>query len=572
MKTKIVFAMLLFIIISVNVCNAAILHVPDDYSTIQAAINAADSGDIVLLESGTYSGSGNTNLSFTGKSLTIRSKHGPAFTTIDCKNNARAFDLYKLDPSEGRLEGISIINGYDDYSGGALSLIESSLIITNCRFHNCMTEEYGGAIYARRCDPIIENSRFTECIADQGGAIFVKSSDFTIRNCVLKLNAADEGGGLYIDSECQGFAIDTSFQSNLTTVAGGGIMVKNASPALVNVLIFDNVARMGGGIYSLSAYPEISTAWISGNQANHIGGGICCDDNSEIILTNSLIVLNQAKNGGGLTSASGSDLNIKNCTVTNNASDIQGGGIYCTLADLTVENSIVWYNGGGNLIQGEGGSIECRYSDIQGGFAGEGNIDKEPRFVTGLRGTFYLSQKSAGQNVNSPCVDAGRNQASDTTFIGRIGIEKISDYSTASNETNDSGVADMGYHYMVSLPAFRTQPNMPEAYFHPGDTCKLDLMIKNYSKHFNSALIFVALNIGTEFWFWDGWSQDIDFVDDSLSWGEWERSILPPFTWPDTGDSSLDGIVFYSAVIDPITSALLGSDPGLGMTSFGFGP
>ncbi|HEV3013076.1 MAG TPA: hypothetical protein VG499_07365, partial [Actinomycetota bacterium] len=57
---------------------AAQLRVPDDFPTIQAALDAAASGDTVLVEPGTYP----ENLNFQGKDVELRSTDGAAVTTL----------------------------------------------------------------------------------------------------------------------------------------------------------------------------------------------------------------------------------------------------------------------------------------------------------------------------------------------------------------------------------------------------------------------------------------------------------------------------------------------------------
>jgi len=60
-----------------------------DFPCIQAAITAAKSGDVIVLRPGTFSGTGNTKVSVTGKALTLRSQDfndldTAARTIIDC--------------------------------------------------------------------------------------------------------------------------------------------------------------------------------------------------------------------------------------------------------------------------------------------------------------------------------------------------------------------------------------------------------------------------------------------------------------------------------------------------------
>jgi hypothetical protein len=59
-----------------------------DYPTIQAAIDAAEDGDIICLADGTYTGNGNRDIDFRGQAITVRSHSGdPDQCIIDCEGS-----------------------------------------------------------------------------------------------------------------------------------------------------------------------------------------------------------------------------------------------------------------------------------------------------------------------------------------------------------------------------------------------------------------------------------------------------------------------------------------------------
>ncbi len=98
------------------------LHVPQEFPTIQLAIDSANHYDLVLVSPGTY----HESLNFRGKAITVRSTDGPLVTTI---TNERTVDLVTFDQSEGpfsRLDGFTLRGGWM-----AILCISSSPTITH---------------------------------------------------------------------------------------------------------------------------------------------------------------------------------------------------------------------------------------------------------------------------------------------------------------------------------------------------------------------------------------------------------------------------------------------------------
>ncbi len=106
--------------LSIDVSSVAI-HVPGDYATIQAAIDAAVEGDTVLVDDGVYTGEGNKEIDFRGKAITVRSKNGPENCVIDCENSGRGFWFHSSETRDSVLRGFTIQNGrVEDDNGGAI--------------------------------------------------------------------------------------------------------------------------------------------------------------------------------------------------------------------------------------------------------------------------------------------------------------------------------------------------------------------------------------------------------------------------------------------------------------------
>ena len=220
-------AVSLLVAILVSPAVATVLHVPADYATIQAAIDAAVVGDIVEIACGTYQ----VPEIIMKSGITLRSATGQAdcvvLTPADPINDPRL--LHCVVGTTTQLKGLTF------YRGTHL-LIEGSPLIENCRFEN----NYGTfftaeQIGARRAlvEPLFSdaaiqfvnsNSTVVNCVfvdnAASGSPITVPGGDVTFDGCTFGGNYAADGGGGAIGGESVLF-VDCTFSGNHAYFDGG---------------------------------------------------------------------------------------------------------------------------------------------------------------------------------------------------------------------------------------------------------------------------------------------------------------------------------------------------------------
>jgi len=216
----------------------------------------------------------------------------------------------------------------------------------------------------------------------------------------------------------------------------------------------EDVDKNGGGMYNYLSNPTLTNCIFKGNSATDNGGAVySCDKWKLLTLANCIFSDNMAGKGGAIY------LNCRarmaNCTFNGNSAN-WGGGIYNDDESYVIlTDSILWANGDSSEMdetaQIHGLTQSVKYSCIEDAdpddasvYSGTGNIDDNPLFVSGKLGDYYLSHTDAGQNKNSPCVDAGSNAAAN------VGMNRL---TTRTDEVADKGILEMSYHYSMPKPA-----------------------------------------------------------------------------------------------------------------------
>jgi len=213
-----------------------------------------------------------------------------------------------------------------------------------------------------------------------GGGMYNKSSSPTVANCTFRGNYGHWGGGVY-NLEGSATVTNCTFTDNCAH-SGGGMCNVDGSPMVTNCTFTGWAQSCGGGIYNLRSSPTVTNCAFTHNWVGDIGGGICNVRSSPT---------------------------VTNCTFTDNWADIYGGGM-CNWENSSpsVTNCILWSNSAEIYNEYESGGATVTYSDVQGGWPGEGNIDADPLFVNGATGDLHLLP-------GSPCIDAGDNAAVSTS-------------------------------------------------------------------------------------------------------------------------------------------------------------
>ncbi len=298
-------------------------------------------------------------------------------------------------------------------------------------------------------------------------------------NCIIDL----ENDGLaffFVGDEPPEAVVDGFTITNGNNTEGGAIYFHHHSRVIIrNCILTGNSAPSGAAIAcDNDSSPTIINCLITGNTAGFNGGAVSTRDESTPTFINCTITGNTAAWNGGavfLNGFRGSGPTFINCTIADNTAGRDGGGVFAGgfESGATVRNSIIWANSG-DQITGPGGDVIVRFSDVQGGFPGQGNIDDDPLFVDPARGDYHIA-------LGSPAINSG-----DPAFTPEPGGTDIDGQKRVWNGRVDMGSDEFGSFAFGDLncdgaiDALDIEPFLV-ALFEPGEypgrfpTCDIEL-------------------------------------------------------------------------------------------------
>ena len=376
------------------------------YETIQAAINAAASGDEIEVGPGTYY----EDINFNGQTVRLYSSGGPEVTTIDGDGAYHVVQCVSGEDANTILEGFTITGGnanstFPDNRGGGMRNESSSPMVSNCIFTG-NSSYAGGGMFNGGGSPTVSDCTFSGNGANYGAGMWNYGSSPTLTNCTFSGNIAEGmgiGGGMYNEAGSNPTVTKCTFSYNKTETSGGGIYNYQSSPTVTNCTFSGNEAsvdgggmlnhvssptltdcnfanniadRSGAGMFNELSNPTVTDCNFTNNIADQSGGGMYNKDDSNSIVTNCTFSDNTATNVGGGMCNSQSNPTMTDCTFTDNSATNAGGGIYnyynnMTLIRCTFTGNTTTVNGGGVYNAGGSSTItDCMFSSNSADYGG----------------------------------------------------------------------------------------------------------------------------------------------------------------------------------------------------------
>ena len=323
------------------------LRVPEDYNTIQEAVNAAASACRIEVGSGRYVETVTIEL----RSIELVGTRGAEATVLDAAGQG---PVLRVANTQLDMEGFTLTGGKAPHGGGLDLHFSDAALRTLSIEGNDATDE-GGGVHVYQSSPVLTQLTLTGNEATYGGGLSMYRSRSTLSDVSISENEGLDGGGMYLDSS-DPVITDTTVSDN-SAGSGGGMELRNSSPVLSRVTLTGNLASSGGGMYLDQSHPTMTEVTLAENAAAEFsgyGGGMYLIQSSPT-LTWVTLTGNSAGGGGGMILHESSPTLTQVTLIGNSATSNYGGGMYLrasdpTLTRVNVANNSALYAGGGIML------------------------------------------------------------------------------------------------------------------------------------------------------------------------------------------------------------------------------
>jgi predicted outer membrane repeat protein len=347
--------------------SADTFFVPQDFPTIQAAINAAVDGDSVIIQSGTYT----ERLDTLGKRIMINGVAVNPPTILGTPGGP----VIRVRPTPGQVGVVQLMNltvrDGDAALGGAIQVDAGArLHLFNSRLWQNEAAAGGAIVLGINSFAFIRDCDFWQNSSDSdGGAIYALSgADVRIEDTLFEANTAvGSGGALRMSPGAVELGPGVRFLRN-TAAEGGAVSVFPGAELTASQVIFDrNVASGsdgGGAIFAEGAVVSTSGCSFLSNSASGPGGGMRLVDSANADSFADLFQSNTANSGGGIQAAGASFVSNIAQFIGNQA--VQNGGAISSTSGSGTSSVLRLYNARlrANSAGLEGGAINMSYTSV----------------------------------------------------------------------------------------------------------------------------------------------------------------------------------------------------------------
>lgn len=180
------------------------IHVPGDQPTVQEGLDAAASGDTVMVAAGTFF----ENIIWPDVDGIKLIGAGRENTIIDGGNIASVirFDTANIISRSTAIVGLTVTNGnaqppWPESEGGGIFLFYADPVITNVDIRGNFADDFGGGVYSWNSYPLLKNVLIADNEAISRGGFVGDLGSPTLQNVTV---AGNSPGGLYFGEQSSG--------------------------------------------------------------------------------------------------------------------------------------------------------------------------------------------------------------------------------------------------------------------------------------------------------------------------------------------------------------------------------